>query len=158
MARRDEGESVLLFVLGVILLREWWEGYQQGIAKPIERFGARVYEQVHPKERGHADDLPGHQLTRAKLLEIATAAGFPDPQLAVAIALAESGGVPGAKGDNRRSIGLWQINLDSHPSYDEEALKDPATNAAAAFAISKQGKDWRPWTTFRNGAYRRFVP
>ena len=73
-----------------------------------------------------------------QLRELAASVGFPDPDLAAAIAKAESGGNPNAIGDLTlgRSVGLWQINLAAHPNYDEASLLDPTTNAQAAFSIS----------------------
>jgi hypothetical protein len=67
---------------------------------------------------------------------------------AAAIALAESGGNPDAVGDNGDSIGLWQIDTYYHPSYSKSALTNPATNAAAAIAISGNGGNWTPWSTY----------
>lgn len=85
-------------------------------------------------------------------------AGFSgiDLGIAVAIAFAESSGDTNAVGDVDlgRSIGLWQINLAAHPEYSEQELYNPQNNADAAFAIYRQaGNTFRPWTTFRTGAY-----
>lgn len=89
----------------------------------------------------------------------ASTAGFSgvDLDIAVAVALAESGGDPNAVGDVNlgRSIGLWQINLAAHPEYSEDELYDPQTNANAAFAIYQAaGNSFSPWTTFKTGAYQ----
>lgn len=94
----------------------------------------------------------------AQLQALAASVGFPDPNLAAAVAMAESGGNPNAVGDLNlgRSIGLWQINLAAHPNYDEAGLLDPTTNAQAAFEISRGGTTWTPWTTYRTGAYLRY--
>jgi hypothetical protein len=93
------------------------------------------------------------------VLAIAKAAGFPDPKLAAAIAMAESGGVPNALASTAReySVGLWQINTLTHPSYSRDALTDPAKNAAAAFEISQGGTNWRPWSTYTSGKYKMFL-
>jgi hypothetical protein len=96
-------------------------------------------------------------LTRAQLLELARRSGFAVPEVAVAVALAESGGHPDAVGDFGRSYGLWQIHGPAHPQYSAWQLLDAEYNAHAAFEISKGGTDWSPWTTFRNGDYRRFM-
>lgn len=106
-----------------------------------------------------AKGAPG-ALSKAELMRLATAAGFPDPNLAAAVALAESGGNPRAigVGPRERSIGLWQINLHAHKAYSEEALKIPEQNAAAAFAIyTSAGGKWTPWGAYTNGSYRRFL-
>lgn len=95
-----------------------------------------------------------------ELQALAASVGFPDANLAAAVAMAESGGDPQILGDVEYggSIGLWQINLPSNPQYDASALKDPTYNANAALAISKQGTNWNPWTTYRTGAYKRWYP
>jgi hypothetical protein len=98
------------------------------------------------------------RLTLDQIRAVAARAGFPDPSLAAAVAMAESGGYTGAVGDVDlgRSVGLWQINLPSHPQYDPQSLLDPTYNASAAFAISAGGTNWNPWTTFRTGAYKAY--
>lgn len=99
-------------------------------------------------------------LTLAQLQALAASVGFPDPALAAAVAMAESGGNPNAYGDAQYggSLGLWQINLPSHPSYQSNpsVLYDPTTNAKAAYATSSGGTTWTPWTTFRDGAYKQW--
>lgn len=103
-----------------------------------------------------------------ELRALSVATGFPDPDLAAAIAMAESGGDPCARGDPHQdpdcttrgdvatSFGLWQIHVPAHPEYESADLFDPATNARAAFAISKGGRDWSPWSTFASGAYQAY--
>lgn len=150
MTREDE--TALIVLVGIWLLNR----YSFGVVPALERGGARVYDWLHD-DAGHKQDLPGKQLTRQAVLAIATRAGFPDPKLASAIAFAESGGVPGAVARSSReySVGLWQINTLVHP-YSADDMKDPLKNAAAAFLISKRGTDWRPWSAFNNGSYRKF--
>lgn len=96
----------------------------------------------------------------AQLQALAASVGFPDPALAAAVAMAESGGNPNAYGDAQYggSYGLWQINIPSHPQFagNPAVLYNPTTNAQAAFATSSSGKNWQPWTTFRNGAYKHW--
>jgi murein DD-endopeptidase MepM/ murein hydrolase activator NlpD len=82
-----------------------------------------------------------------------------------AIALAESGGntsALNAKGEH--SVGLWQININ--PSVRNNVwgnLEDPLVNARAAYDISEQGSNLRPWTvTHASNAgtakdYRNFI-
>lgn len=80
--------------------------------------------------------------------------------IAIAVAGAESGyeTAPGSGNPPHSSTddyGLWQINHPAHPQYDTAQLvADPLYNARAAYAISSGGTSWRPWTTFRTGAYR----
>jgi len=100
----------------------------------------------------------GARMTLDELRALAAQVGFADPDLAAAVAMAESGGFAGAIGDNGQSIGLWQIHMPSHPSYDKQKLFDPSYNASAAKDISQAGTTWQPWTTYRTGAYRRYMP
>lgn len=109
----------------------------------------------------------GGILSAGQIAQYAGAAGFAGADLvtAVAIALAESGGDPNAYGDVGTyccSYGLWQINSFYHPEFGPNfsLLYDPATNAAAAFAIySTAGRSFSPWTgTYPTGLYLKFMP
>jgi len=100
----------------------------------------------------------GEALTLAQLRDLAKRTGFPDPALAAAIAKAESDGRPWVSGDNGESLGLWQIHWPAHPKIDRTRLLDPTYNAQAALSVSKKGTDWSPWTVYRDGSYRRFLP
>ncbi len=94
-----------------------------------------------------------------QLAVLAASVGFPDPRLAAAIALAESGGDDQAVGDQGTSFGLWQIHIPAHPEYQPAALLVPEDNARAALAISRYGVNWSPWSTYRSGAYlRAYLP
>jgi hypothetical protein len=76
--------------------------------------------------------------------------------IAAAIAMAESSGGAGSTNqDNNGSIdrGLWQINS----IHGAQSTFDPNANARAAVAISSNGANWRPWTTYTSGAYQRYV-
>lgn len=105
----------------------------------------------------------------AQLQALAASVGFPDPSLAAAVAMAESGGNPCAQGDpnigvhsciapngTSTSFGLWQVNTTYNPQFDAKSLLNPQYNAQAALAISNGGKVWTPWTTYRIGAYRQW--
>jgi len=104
--------------------------------------------------------LRKHQMTLAALRELARSVGFPNPDLAAAVAMAESDGNAMAVGDVTRgfSIGLWQINLRAHPEYNAVSLYDPNNNAQAAMKISSGGTNWKPWSTFNSGAYKKYLP
>ena len=68
---------------------------------------------------------------------------------AASIAKAESGGrqyATGAAGER----GYWQI----HPIHGALSTYNAYGNARAAVIISNDGKNWRPWTTWADGAYR----
>lgn len=97
-------------------------------------------------------------------------AGFAGEALDIALGVswAESGGYSDAVGDitlvNDKwgpSIGLFQVRSLKYPhawgsadSYREVfALRNPYYNAVAAYAISKNGTDWQPWSVYRSGAY-----
>jgi hypothetical protein len=151
---RDQDGLLLLF--GVWLLNKLSDPLER-VQSAAEQAGAKAFEVLHPSQRNHMDDLPGHQWTKQALMQLAARHGFPDPRLAAAIALAESGGVPGALGDGRTSVGLWQIHLPSWPQFDHEHMLNPEDNANAAFRISKRGTDWSPWSTYRTGRYKAFL-
>jgi hypothetical protein len=104
------------------------------------------------------------KLSAQDIAGFAANAGFSDSdlQVAVAVALAESGGDPNANGDTTLtpggSVGLWQINLKAHPEYTAAQLTDPQANASAAYAVySAAGNSFQPWTTYKSGAYSGFI-
>jgi hypothetical protein len=110
-------------------------------------------------------------LSASQVAAYARQAGFSGTALDIAVAVArgESGWNPTAKGDVGiqtdkwgPSIGLFQVRClkaetGTGKPRDCSALLDPAFNARSAFAISKQGKDWSPWTVFTNGTYRKYL-
>jgi len=69
--------------------------------------------------------------------------------MAAEIAMAESGGRQYALSPTN-DYGYWQINGSHGPAM---ATFDPIGNAKAAIAISRDGTDWYPWTTYTSGAY-----
>lgn len=106
-------------------------------------------------------------LTANRIHQYASAAGFTgkDLDIAVAVALAESGGDTQAHNSTPpdNSYGLWQINMlgDLGPSRrkrfgiaSNDALFDPATNARAAHIIWKDS-GWNAWTTYTSGKYKK---
>lgn len=105
-------------------------------------------------------------LSKAEIANLAKGAGFTgnDVNIAVGVALAESGGNPRAHNPNPpdNSYGLWQINMlgsmgpDRRKRYglkSNEDLFDPATNARVAYGIWK-GSGWKAWTTYTSGKYK----
>jgi hypothetical protein len=92
-----------------------------------------------------------------------------DAVTATAIAMAESGGSPGAQGDIGLmtqvwdwSAGLWQIrglraSRGTGALRDSVANQDAAKNAAAMYVISSGCANWGPWSTYNNGAYQQFL-
>lgn len=86
--------------------------------------------------------------------------------MAGAIARAESGlntkatgyngatsGCPGGSVDR----GLWQINSCYHPDVSVSCAFDGACNARAMVKISSKGTNWKPWSTYNNGAYKSYL-
>jgi peptidoglycan hydrolase CwlO-like protein len=105
-------------------------------------------------------------LTPEQIAVVAQRAGFKGENLviAVAVALAESGGNASAQGDVAigGSFGLWQIYCVAHPDLippwnpDAVAWYDPYQNAQWAYKISG-GSNWRPWSTYKHGTYERHM-
>lgn len=119
-------------------------------------------------------NAPEFRVGDNQIAQFALGAGFTPEQaaIAVAIALAESGGSTAAVGDvNLRtnkwgsSLGLWQIRSLNRPESgnatdrmrDYQRLFDPQFNAQAAYAISGSGNNWNPWTVYKTGAYRQYL-
>ena len=114
------------------------------------------------------------KLTPKQIADVARQAGIPEDKIPtmVAIAMAESSGNSEAHNpkypDN--SFGLWQINMLDEPGYQlgaerrqkyglssNEELKDPLTNAKAAFDIlNSQGLG--AWSVYTSGKYKDFLP
>lgn len=107
----------------------------------------------------------------ASLMDILKKAGFRGNALkmAYAIAMAESGGRANAHNGNRgtgdNSYGLFQINMlgamgpERRRRYglkSNDDLFDPYTNARVAYLMSNGGKNWTPWSTYKNGAYKSY--
>lgn len=80
-----------------------------------------------------------------------------DVPIAVAVALAESGGRITATNNNTNGstdYGAWQVN--SIHGYPASQLLTLSGNAKAAVAVkAKQG--WAAWVTFNTGAYKKFA-
>lgn len=68
--------------------------------------------------------------------------------MAAEIAMAESGGNSNAISPTA-DYGLWQINA----SNGSLATLNPLQNAQSAVALSGNGANWNPWTTYTSGAY-----
>jgi hypothetical protein len=110
-------------------------------------------------------------LKPAQLAAVCSKAGFKGGNLiiAVAVALAESGGNADAIGDKGMSFGLFQINAHAHPDlipgwssvdrklHQETAWNDPYVNAGFAFKISG-GAHWGAWSTYMHGTFKNKIP
>jgi hypothetical protein len=164
---KPEDETALLVLVGLWLYAQASDLVPRAV-KALEHGGARAYDALH-NDAQHQKDLPRPERMEsqppivkqrhARVLALANAAGFPNPELAAAIAMAESGGKADsvARSSREHSVGLWQINVLAHKQYSPADLLDPETNARAAFSISHGGKDWRPWAAYTNGSYKRFL-
>lgn len=104
------------------------------------------------------------RLSASQIAQYAANAGFEGDDLitAVAIALAESSGDPGAVGDSGTSLGLWQIHYTVHPEFDKAQLFDPQYNANAAFQLYSNRGGFNDWSTYgdlpgHNNAYLNYV-
>lgn len=105
--------------------------------------------------------MAGGSMSKLSATDIAGYAGNAgfvgsDLVMAVAVALAESSGNPGAVGDLAitpgGSVGLWQINIKYHPEFTGQNLTDPQTNANAAYSVYlAAGSSFSPWSTYKNG-------
>lgn len=101
----------------------------------------------------------GRTYSDKDLANAAARAGFAgdDVMIAVAVALAESGGradVVSVTGD----YGPWQINNPAHPElFGANAWWDLGTNAAMARKVFTQaGNTWRPWSTYNSGKWQLY--
>ena len=97
------------------------------------------------------------------LTDAARNAGFSGAALvtAVAVALAENSGrvlrAVNTNLDGSRDRGPWQINDRAHPEVSDACAFSLDCSAGAAFQISSQGRDWKPWVTWTNGAYKQYL-
>ncbi len=93
-----------------------------------------------------------------------------DARMMTAIAQAESAANPGAVGDVGLqtatwgpSVGLFQIRTlksETGTGSDRDIqrlMNNPAEQVKAARNISNGGRNLRPWSTYTNGAYRKFL-
>lgn len=111
-------------------------------------------------------------IPNGSLKSILTRAGFRGKALDIAygIAMAESSGNPRAFNGNAatgdKSYGLFQINmlgamgperLKRFGLRNNEQLFDPAVNARVAYQMSGRGTKWGDWSTYNNGAYKKYL-
>lgn len=101
-------------------------------------------------------------LSPAEIAKYAYKAGFRGDALniAVAIALAESGGDTNAYNPETAagtaagsgSRGLWQIYGAAHPEFNNDRTFDPMVNARAAYKVFiEAGNRFTPWSTYNQG-------
>lgn len=98
----------------------------------------------------------------SSLKDILYKAGFRGDALsmAYAIVMAESGGRANATNSVGNSAGtdrgIFQINSYWHSEVSDAEAFDPLRAAKAAFRISHGGRNWSAWSTYNNGAYKKF--
>lgn len=115
-------------------------------------------------------EFKGHRLSDEEIAGWAKGAGFPDSELAtaVAVALAESGGrvdaIGGPNFDGSFDYGVWQINESAHrdkfnhSSLGAEGQWWSVANAQMAVMVWREaGGRWTPWSAYNSGAYRLFL-
>ncbi|HSX68129.1 transglycosylase SLT domain-containing protein [Nocardioides sp.] len=90
--------------------------------------------------------------------------------IATAIAAAESGLNPNARGDVSLqdakwgpSIGLWQIRslkaeTGKGSTRDGQLLYEPTFNARSMASVSAKGSNFSPWSVYKSGAYKKHLP
>lgn len=101
------------------------------------------------------------RLSLPQLVQLAQKAGFSPEKapIAAAIMMGESSGNPFAANEKgEHSYGLSQINADAHGPIAKTALGNPEQAASLMFKISKGGEDFSPWSVFKNGSYKKFLP
>lgn len=110
--------------------------------------------------------------SQADLYNLARQAGLSNERakVAAAVGMAESGGNAAAHNTNAstgdNSYGLWQINMlgamgparrAAYGLKSNDDLFNPKVNAQVMSAMSKQGQDFSPWSTYKNGAYKKYM-
>jgi hypothetical protein len=104
------------------------------------------------------------KLSAQQIAGYALAAGFPATEIATAtaVALGESGGESTATNRNSNGsydYGLWQINTVHGPLLNQGNRFDPLDNAKMAFTVwQRAGNKWTPWSVYKSGIYRTFLP
>lgn len=108
-------------------------------------------------------------VTMVQALTYATQAGLscsPNLITAGAVAMAESSLIPNNVGNNpptsgcpngSSDYGLWQVDTCYHKNYSVSCLKDGACNAKAMVEISANGTNWKPWSAYNSGRYKKYV-
>lgn len=111
----------------------------------------------------------GKRLTDHQIAVWAAQGGFTgeDRVIAVAVALAESGGeyarVSAPNTDGTHDYGTWQINSVHAHLFTQYPQWWSVSNAKMAKAVyderkARTGKGWDPWTVYKTGAYLLFMP
>lgn len=115
-----------------------------------------------PSGSGMSSGLPrpsgGGRISFEEARQLAVNAGYTGSGIdtAAAIGMAESSGNPYAhntKGED--SYGLMQLNAAAHG--DKVRTFDPQQNMNLSYEISRGGKDFSPWSVYKDGSYRKYL-
>jgi hypothetical protein len=105
------------------------------------------------------------KLTKEIVKALAAGVGFKGESLNIIVAIvgAESAFDTDATNQNSDKTKSWdrglvQINQRWHPEVSTKEAFCPYCSLVAAWIISKHGTDFTPWSTFKNGAYKRWMP
>lgn len=106
--------------------------------------------------------VPSGRLTDLQIAQLVVSNGFQNPAIAVAVALAESGGDTNARntaGNSPPSTdrGLFQINSYWHREVSDACAYNADCCTKAAYRISNGGRNWTPWTTYNVGAHKKYL-
>jgi len=167
-------EDILEQILGCKIVDEF---DQYDDMRAVAGHQAKADHKTHKKEgsevveHSEPDVDKQNPYPEGTLKHVIYEAGFRDDalEIAFAVAMAESSGNIKAHNDDAStgddSYGLFQINMlgDMGPERRKlfglkknDELFEPQTNANVAFAISEQGRNWKPWSMYTNGGYRKF--
>lgn len=135
------------------------------------------YDKVDPRfgTPGHAPTVFGpkgtpNQFGMRQWAQILQANGWPRINVTIhdgrrvasgavmlAIMQGESGGKTNAVGDGGKSFGAYQIHLPSHPGVTKQCAIDPVCATKAALRISGNGRNFEPWSVYKNKSYLKFL-
>jgi hypothetical protein len=112
----------------------------------------------------HSTHVEREELTDVQVAEVCESVGFTGDalEMAIAIALAESGGRTDAvnvTGNTppSRDRGLFQINDYWHSEVSDDCAFDAQCNAQEAYRISEGGTNWSPWSAYQAGTYVAYL-
>lgn len=114
----------------------------------------------------HYGKLEGHQYFPREIAAFAHAAGFRLNRLvmAVTIALAESQGYAHARhmyfNDKDEIVytdrGAWQLHSYWHGEVSDECAYNPKCAAVQVYRITKGGREWGQWSSFKSDVYKNY--
>lgn len=164
----EKGLYLILMLLGLFTCLNYFVDYLSSVdwfdPKTIEFLKEEKVSASYVDSLVPAGELPyvetgGEKISASSIEEeIKEVFGEEDYPVARSIMLAESGGVADRVGDThlrKPSIGLFQISQLYH-DYPTEVLKNPSENIRIAKEIKDRG-GWERWTTYRNGAYLKYI-